>query len=485
MVKFFIVFSIGIILLMIMLLKLKIHPVISLFLTSIFFGLGLGNSILETLTTVTEGFGGTMTSIGMTVIFGCIISMGVQDIGATTSIVNFFIKLFRGKNLELASAVTTYIMAIPVFGDVVQVLVAPISAHIAKRKGLSGAEVAAWSNIGATLTHGMVPPTPGILAVTIALGASLGGVILVGTGVTFVTFFVVYFMLRKWIAKEYCSPNENFCADVEQAENPDDIEQLLIKSPNKIPNALEAFIPLFVPIIFIASDSILSLFLPEASPVLVVTKILSDRNVALFSGIIAIALVSLKYAHQVKENALKHAEVISTGDSSEVINQKIQKTNLLTVAFDNWVGRGLKVAMNPLMITAMGGAMGGVLKASKEITIIGEAIGNSGVPNVLIPFAISAVLMAACGSQTLASMTAVGIVVPMMGTLGISPICCALSIGAGSMLFYHLNNSGFWVAKELYGLDTKQGIRCFTVPAFVSAIVALIILIALNAIGLI
>lgn len=484
-VSFLVILVVGIILLVALLLKVKMHPVISLFIVAVFFGLGLGNSMLDTFAMVTEGFGGTITSIGITVIFGCVISMGVQDLGATTSIVNFFIKMFKGKNLELATSITTYVMAIPVFGDVVQVLVAPISAHIAKRKRLSGAQVAAWSNIGATLTHGMVPPTPGILAVSIALGASLGGVILTGIVVTGITFVIVYLLLRKWIAKEYCEPNEAFCGDVETAIDPDDVQQLLVKEKHPIPNALEAFFPLLVPVVFIASHSILGMVLPEGSAVLAVTEVLADRNVALFSGILAVGLIGIKYKKYVKERALKHAGTIAKDATAKEVEQAIENTKFVRVVFDNWVDRGLKVALNPLMITAMGGAMGTVLKSSDAIQVIGEAIGTSSIPKLLIPFMISAILMAACGSQTMASMTAVAIVAPMLVSLGLSPVCCALSIGAGSMMFYHLNNSGFWVAKELYGLDTKQAIRCFTVPAFCSALVSLVLLIGLNAIGII
>ena len=87
------------------------------------------------------------------IIFGAIIAAGISDTGAATSIVNFFIRLFRGKHLELAPSLTGFIMSIPVFGDIAIILNAPISAVLAKRKNMSMAQMAPFVNLGLTLTH--------------------------------------------------------------------------------------------------------------------------------------------------------------------------------------------------------------------------------------------------------------------------------------------------------------------------------------------
>ena len=92
--------------------------------------------------------------------FGAVIASGINDTGAATSMVNFFIKKFKGKCLELAPSLTGFIMSIPVFGDIAIILNAPISAILAKRKKLGMQQVAPFVNLGLTLTHGLVPPPP-------------------------------------------------------------------------------------------------------------------------------------------------------------------------------------------------------------------------------------------------------------------------------------------------------------------------------------
>ena len=177
---FVIMLIIAIAILTVLTLKFKMHPVMVLFLTATFCGLASGMSLVDTFANITKYFGSTLGSIGVMIIFGAVIAAGINDTGAATSMVNFFIKKFKGKCLELAPALTGFIMSIPVFGDIAIILNAPISAILAKRKKLGMQQVAPFVNLGLTLTHGLVPPTPGILAVSILLGADIGTVIIIG-----------------------------------------------------------------------------------------------------------------------------------------------------------------------------------------------------------------------------------------------------------------------------------------------------------------
>ena len=174
---FVIMLIIAIIILTVLTLKFKMHPVMVLFLTATFCGLASGKTLVDTFSSITKYFGSTLGSIGVMIIFGAVIASGINDTGAATSMVNFFIKKFKGKCLELAPSLTGFIMSIPVFGDIAIILNAPISAILAKRKKMGMQQVAPFVNLGLTLTHGLVPPTPGILAVSILLGADRKSVV--------------------------------------------------------------------------------------------------------------------------------------------------------------------------------------------------------------------------------------------------------------------------------------------------------------------
>ena len=209
---FLILLIVTIVLLMVLIMKVKLHPTFALFASALFMGLVLGRfepegfSFTEVLSLITSGFGGTLGSMGIPIMLGAILAMGVQDTGAAKAIANFFIKLFRGKNLELAPALTAYIVSIPVFGDITTILTSNIANVLSKRKHISMGKMAAFTQTGLNLTHAMVPPTPGILAVSILLGADLGLVIGWGVVISLIAFLLTWLVLRKWTDKEFVEP---------------------------------------------------------------------------------------------------------------------------------------------------------------------------------------------------------------------------------------------------------------------------------------
>ena len=150
---------------------------------------------------------------------------------------------------------------------------------------------------------------------------------------------------------------------------------------------------------------------------------------------------------------------------------------------NKWVVRGLMVCLSPLLITAMGGAFGTILKSAPALQPLSEAIGNSPIPGILVPWAVAAIMMTAVGSMTTAGMTAAGIVLPMLPSLGISPLAAVLAIGAGTLMVDHVNNSGFWVMGQFFHLDTKQSLKYVTFPSVVASIICIIFIAIINMAG--
>ena len=356
--------------------------------------------------------------------------------------VNFFIKKFKGKCLELAPSLTGFIMSIPVFGDIAIILNAPISAILAKRKKMGMQQVAPFVNLGLTLTHGLVPPTPGILAVSILLGADIGTVIIIGLICSFISFAVCYLGLRPVYAKgEYGA----------------------------------SFAPLLLPAVMIAIGSIGKLFTEEGSAAYSFFNTFGNTVLALFMGIIAVGCLIFGR----KDKVVKKANADGTGC------KLTEKSSWFEIVMNNWVGRALQIAIGALLITAMGGAMGGILRENEAIATIGGMIAESSFPAVLVPFLMAAILMTVCGSMTTAAMTAAGLMGGLMTVLGLDPVLTTLAIGAGSMVGWHVNNSGFWIFTSLYGFDTKQGLKYFTTTNALGGIVAFIVLVILHAVGLV
>ena len=158
--------------------------------------------------------------------------------------------------------------------------------------------------------------------------------------------------------------------------------------------------------------------------------------------------------------------------------------NFREVVLNSWIARGLEVALPALLITGMGGALASVIKAAPAINDLAGLIEQSGVPGLLIPFLIGAIMFTAVGSMTTGGMTAAGVVGPMMGALGLTPVATVLAIGAGTMIFNHVNNSGFWVISRFFNLDLKQGLKYITLPDAVAGVFCFVLICAAAAVGL-
>ncbi len=456
MTQFVLAILISIAVLIFMIVKLNIHPVISLFVGSMIAGSILGNNPVTTITAIANGFGSTLGSIGMTIIFGSIIACSIRDSGAAKSMVNFFIKLFRGKNLELSTGMAAYIMSIPVFGDVTMVLISPLCAIISKRQNKPMGQMAAFTILALNLTHSMVPPTPGILAVAVLLGADLGLVILWGIVCSFIAYIITWILMRKWAGKDYYPPKPEFVEGVEEVKS-NDYHDLLIKEEN-LPNVLFAMSPILVPVILIALASFADMTMAEDAMARVVLDTLGNRNIAMFLGMVFGWLLAVTH----KEKAL--ANYNQTSGKNE--------KSLFSMMFNGWVGEALEVALVPLIVTGFGGGFAQIIKDAPAAGELGDVVAATGFPGLLVPFVIGAAMECAVGSRTTAGMTAAGLCLPMLDSLGISAVACTVMIGAGTMIVSHVNDSGWWVSQSMLNMDMTRTFKYNTLVGGVAGVIA-------------
>ncbi|MCD8197414.1 MAG: GntP family permease [Lachnospiraceae bacterium] len=473
MARFLVVLIVAVVLLILLIVRAHFHPVLALFICGMLAGLGFGYDLETTATVFTTGFGNTMTSIACTIIFGSIIAQGIRDTGGVKSMVNFFINLFHGKCLELSTALAAFIMSIPVFGDITQVLLSPIASMLAKRKHISMSTMGGFTLLTASLTHAIVPPTPGILAVAVLLEADLGLVILWGIVVSLIAFLITWALGKGVVAKEWIEPRADYIVGVEEVES-DDYHELLIKEEG-LPNVLMAMAPILVPAIIIAASSFVDMYAAEDSMLAIVFSGIGNRNVALFIGVLLTFLNGILGKDKVIENYKFY-----TGK---------EEKSLVKIMCNNWIGEACAVALIPLLVTGMGGGFSQIIKNYDSVhegfnTALGTAVANSGIPVMLVPFLIGAVMMIAVGSRTTAGMTAAAICLPMMGQLGLSAVAITLLIGCGTMIGSHVSDSGFWVGTSMYNLNTSQGLKYITLLGSVCGVICFIIAAILLMIGI-
>jgi len=474
---FFLTLAIAIIVLMILITKANMHPVLSLLIVGLFTGIVVKFTPLESVKLITEGFGGTLQNVGIPIMLGAVLAMGIRDTGAAKSIANYFIRLFKGKNLELAPALTAYIVSIPVFGDITTVLTSNIASVLSARKGISMSTMAAFTELGLNLTHAVVPPTPGILAIALMLGADLGLTIIWGIVVTFIAFLISWVLLKRWTEKEKIEPIPDFVKGIQRVESDNDnIEDLLIKGET-LPSTLESLLPILIPVVLIAVSSLTNIYMNEESIIRKTFMFLGDKVIAMLLGVAYTMLLGLKY----------RKSVISSNKEFNENNKTVNNApnNIKDILLNSWISRGLNIALPALLITGMGGAFSNVIKSAPAVENLTSFVTRIPIPPILIPFFLGMIMMTAVGSMTTAGLTAASLVFPMLPALGLSPLSATLAIGSGTLAINHVNNSGFWVTTQFFHLNTKQGLKYITLPGIVGAIACIIVIAIITKIGLI
>lgn len=323
-------------------------------------------------------------------------------------------------------------------------------------------------------THGVVPPSAAILAVAILLGADVGMVILWGLVICLAALLIIYAVTIRWMTEHasYAAPKPEYTVGIEPVKDGDTSVESLLMKEDDIPNALIAFLPLLVPAGLIAVASICAMVLPEESSVLKVINFIGNKSIAMLVGIIILILTNGKIKAKMLRNA-NRTEKIS------------ENASLLELGMGNWVKRAIDVSAMVLMVTAMGAAFASVLSSQPVVSEIAEIVAKSGIPMILIPFIIAAVMRAAAGSMATASMAAAGICLPIMGMLGLSPVAVTLAIGLGTVLFGHINDSGCWMCQEVFNVDLPQYLKYVSPMAAFGGCVGMALLMILSVIGLV
>ncbi len=412
-------FIIGLAVLLLLAIKFKVNAFVSLLISALTIGILSGMNLPEVIKTMTGGFGKTVSSIGIVIIFGVMLGKYLEDSRGAEKMARTLAKAVGEKRSPMAMALSGYLISIPVFSDVGYVILSPLAKAISRTSKVSFYAIAVSLSAGLLATHVFVPPTPGPLAVAGLLGVDVGEMIIWGglaaLGMTLAGWLWAVTVMPK-IAGTYIPE-----ADADETE----------ETSQEMPGGLVSFLPLLIPMILILSATTSKMVLPKGHSFITFTSFIGDANIAMAVGVIfAICLLGRK---------LK-----KTGE----------KNPILKIMDD-----ALKSAGPIIFITAAGGALGAILKSSGAGKAIAEAVANSGMPFILVPFFIAGILKTIQGSGTVAVVTAATLCLPIAQQLGLHPILIALASGSGARLICHVNDSYFWVYTNMSGFDTKTGLK--------------------------
>lgn len=417
--------------------KLKIHPFIVLIIAAIALGLLVGLDGVETINVLLEGFGSTMKWIAIVVILGAFIGEVLHETGGAIRIAEKILKWVGQKRLPWAMGLTGYIVSIPVFVDVAYILFQPITEGLAKRSKTPLLVVGLSLAAGLTVSHTLMPPTPGPLAVAAILKADLGRLLLINS---FVAVFVVVGGVL-W-AKLFC---KKFLLDFDKSDtsliiNTVDDEGLEFKKSSIILDLM----PIIVPIVLMGAGAF---FKNEQGSFAGIITFLSIPMVAVLVGA-GIATV-------------QYFQIKTKSKFNDLVEAAIVKSALV------------------IMITGAGGAFGYVIRESGVQDSLGQFFAGLPFLGFLLPFIIAAVLTTATGSITVSLISSASILGPMSGLMPYSAEMMAALIGCGSFCVFHANSSFFWLLNRLHNIPVSTLYKTFTPQSLVmgfSGLVATIIL---------
>lgn len=417
------VFLIGMAVLFYLALKLKVNAFIALIATALVMGALSGMPGPEVVSAITGGFAGTVRSIGIVIIFGIMLGNYLEAAKGTTKMALDTVKLVGSKRSGLAMAISGYIVSIPVFSDAGFVILAPLVKAISKKTRIPLAVLAVSLSAGLLATHVYVPPTPGPLAAAGMLGIDIGRAIMYGA------FAAVLMTAFGWLFAEIYFRNkpESYYTFREDAEPQAEVEM----DDKDLPGSFVSVFPLVLPIILIILNTTCKMILPKDSSILPITSFIGDPNIALMIGTLLAIIFFAK--------RLGGPKTLKIMDAT------------------------LKDAGPIVFITAAGGSLGQVLKVSGAGDSLAQTVISTGLPFILIPFVIAAVLKIVQGSGTVAVVTAATLSAPIGAQLGLDPILIFMASGAGARSMCHVNDSFFWVYTNCMGFDMKTGLRTLSI----------------------
>ncbi|MDX2304098.1 MAG: gluconate:H+ symporter [Microscillaceae bacterium] len=432
----FIVF-LGVLGLLVLITVFKLDAFISFIIVSIFVGLGEGMTLEATMAAIEKGIGSTLGGLVMILGFGAMLGKLVADSGAAQRITDSLVKLFGLGRVQWSLMITGFIVGIPMFYNVGFVIMVPLAFTVAMSNRLPLLYISLPMLAALSVTHGYLPPHPSPTAIAKMFEADMGLTLIYGFVVAIPAILVAGPLFSSTVKKYKSQPLKEFYNEQTLADH-------------EMPSLGISLLTALLPVLLIGMAVISAGYFGKAHPVRQVFDILGIPSLAmLLSVLLAVYLLGLRQGTPMKS-------------VMAMISKAVSSVTLI------------------LLVIAGAGALKEVLVESGVSKYIGEVLGQSSLSPLFLAWLIAAAIRVCVGSATVAGLTAAGIIEPMVSAGGVSPELMTLSIGAGSLMLSHVNDSGFWMFKEYFNLSVQETLATWTVMETIVSVVGLLGILALS-----
>ena len=398
----------------------KVQPFLSFLFVSVIIGLAYGVKTNLIVEAVQKGIGSTLGAILPIILLGAMIGKIIAKTNASIVIADQLIKLFGPKRLPFAFMIIGFIVSMPLFFSVAFLLLTPLVLTTAKRQQMNPVYLGIPMLASLSITQGFLPPHPApYYLVTHLEGAEIGKTLGWGIVISIPAMLLSGWLFGMTLKKVPADPM-NFTQDAE---------------PVNPPSLFSGLTVILLPVLLISTSA----FSKHA-----LIGFISEPNMTLLFTLI-VAMYILGFRRGVKWDDMQH-----------------------------WILDASK-EVAPLILTFAGA---GAFKEILQLMNIGnEVMGiamNNAINPLLLGWLIAAMLRVITGSSTVAGITTAGIILPVLIQTGVNPNLMALSIGSGSMVLSHVNDTGFWLFKEYFGVSLKNTLRSWTVMETILAVAGLV-----------
>jgi len=428
--------AVSVALLVFLAVKVRLHPFFALTLASLCFGAMIGLNVNALFEAYAAGMGGTIAGIGVVIAIGTVMGRLMESSGSAEKMARTILRITGRRFAPLGLGITGYFVSVPVFCDSAFVLLAPLAKRLSRDTATSMTTMAVALAMGLHATHMLVPPTPGPLSVAGILGADLGLVILLGMAVS-IPVVAVALVAGRFLGRRY-------------PYAPTDVGESEPESAARLPNAVEAFLPIVVPIVLMLLRTVAMLPAHPFGSGIAFTWIHSLGN-TIVALLIGLAIAAITYF-------------------------RLYPTDRTMWTFDGGVGDALKTAGQIVLIVGAGGAFASVLKLSGLQAMVVQ--GFSGVSaGILLPFAIGAIFRTAIGSGTVGMIAAASMLLPLLDVLGLATpmgrVIAMLACASGGFMVFHGNDDFFWVVTSASGMKPEIAYRVFPLVSVIQSLTSI------------
>jgi GntP family gluconate:H+ symporter len=420
--------------------KVKLHPFLSLVLGSLVLGLTAGMPVDKLLKSFSGGVGSTVASVGILIALGAMLGKLLADSGGADQIVDTVLGKARGAALPWAMALVAALIGLPMFFEIGLVMLIPVVLLAAKRTGKPLMLLGIPAVAGLSVLHGLVPPHPGPLAAAGALNANVGVTLAFGLLVGIPTLVIAGPLFGKLAARLVpdATPPERLIPERADKDKPR-------------PSFAATLTTVLLPVVLMLAKALADILLGKENQARKILDFVGDPLIALLAAVL-VGMVLLGRPAGLDRSRLSTVVADSLGPIAGII----------------------------LIVGAGGGFKQTLVDAGVGDVITGLAK-DAHLSPLLLGWLVAVAIRLATGSATVATVSAAGIVAPLAA--GMDPSHSALlvlAIGAGSLFFSHVNDAGFWLVKEYFGLSVGQTLKSWSVMETLISVVAIALILPLS-----